>query len=137
MLLKLESALESKKDFASLFLRIGLAVIFLWFGIDKFFNPSVWANFVPEWMLPLIIINMTVFIYIQGAIEAIIGALLIVGYKTRIAALAAAVTLFVILISVGLNDIGLRDFGLLCAAITLSLLGSNIWSVDASVASRQ
>lgn len=127
---RFDALCSRNSSYAGVFLRLGLAIVFLWFGIDKFFSPTTWVAFVPGWMHSLSPIDMNVFMYIQGAIETVIGVLLLVGYKTRLAAAGAAAILVIVIISVGLNELGLRDFALLCGAIALMLLGPGKWSVD-------
>ncbi len=31
-------------------LRLGLALVFVWFGIDKFFRPLAWVGWIPSFM---------------------------------------------------------------------------------------
>lgn len=107
-------------------LRIGLAFVFLYFGIDKFFHPSVWLVWVPEWMLALIPNGFqNAFMYFQGAIEALLGAALLFGIRTRTASALAALLLLGIVTLTNiprLTDVGVRDIGLLAAALALMRL---------------
>lgn len=115
------------KNYVQLILRIGLGIVFFWFGIDKFINPEFWMSFIPLWLkLP---ISFELFIYIQGIIEAIIGLLIIIGLFTKIASSIAAIILIVIIASIGFNDISIRDFGLLSIAISLIFLKPSL-SID-------
>ena len=73
---------------------------------------------------------MNLFLYIQGAIETLIGLFLILGIFVRKSAFLAALILIVIIITVGFNDISLRDFGLLMIAISLMILGQGKYSIS-------
>lgn len=58
------------------------------------------------------------------------GALLIIGFYTRWAALFLALHLAGILLSLGYNAIAVRDFGLTLALFSLALQGAGHWSLD-------
>ena len=122
--------LENKKDLVPFLLRIGLGIIFFWFGITKFTNVQDWLRYIPPWLQSLIPISMNLFLYIQGAIETLIGLFLILGIFVRKSAFLAALILIVIIITVGFNDISLRDFGLLMIAISLMILGQGKYSIS-------
>ena len=118
-----------KSDFGLLSLRVGLGGVFLWFGIDKFFHSTAWQNFIPDWF-PMLI-PAQAFILLLGIVEAIVGALVLFGLFTRFAAGLAALMLIPIIISLGYNEIGVRDFGLFLLALGLSALGAGEYSLDA------
>ncbi len=118
-----------KNDLGLLLLRIGLAGVFLWFGIDKFFNSSAWQHFIPDWF-PMLI-PAPAFILLLGVVETIVGALVLFGLFTRFAAGLAALMLIPIIISLGYNEIGVRDFGLFLLALGISALGAGKYSLDA------
>jgi uncharacterized membrane protein YphA (DoxX/SURF4 family) len=118
-----------KRAAGLLLLRIGLGGVFLWFGIDKFFHGSAWQHYIPGWF-PMLIPAPT-FIFLLGVVETIVGAFVLFGLFTRIAAVVAALMLIPIIISLGYNEIGVRDFGLLFLALGVSVLGSGDYSLDA------
>ena len=122
--------LENKKDLVPFLLRIGLGIIFFWFGITKFTNVQDWLRYIPPWLQSLIPISMNLFLYIQGAIETLIGLFLILGIFVKKSAFLAALILIVIIITVGFNDVSLRDFGLLMIAISLMILGKGKYSIS-------
>jgi len=122
--------LEKKKDLVPFLLRLGLGIIFFWFGITKFTNIESWYSFIPPWLESLLPISVNMFLYIQGAIETLIGLFLILGIFVRKSAFLAALILIVIIITVGFNDISLRDFGLLMIAISLMILGQGKYFIS-------
>jgi uncharacterized membrane protein YphA (DoxX/SURF4 family) len=113
---------------ALVLLRLGLGGVFLVFGIDKFFHPAIWSAYIPQWFP-----HIPYFIYIIGAIEAIIGLCVLIGFKTRVTSGIAAVMLFGIIGSLGYSEITVRDAGLLMTAISIVLLGAGEFSLDAQI----
>lgn len=111
-----------------LLLRIGLGGVFLWFGTDKFIHPDIWVNYIPTWFPMLVSVNL--FVLLLGIVETLVGLLVLAGFYTRIAAVFAALMLVPILISLGYNEIGVRDFGLLMLAVGLAVLGAGEFSID-------
>ena len=129
----LTSFLDEHKHYGTLVARIGIAAVFLWFGIDKFIHTIDWIGWVPEWMQALIPVSMTSFMYVQGIIEALIGVLLLIGYRVRFAGLLAVLTLVgveIAMVGTGQTEMMLRDAGLLAASLSLFLTGSDCMSID-------
>jgi len=127
------SFLEKHSYYGTLVARVGIAAVFLWFGIDKFVHVENWVGWVPGWMQALIPISMVSFMYVQGAIEALCGVLLFVGYQVRFASGLAVVTLLGIefaMVGTGQTEMMLRDAGLLAASLSLFFTGSYCLSVD-------
>lgn len=83
---------------------------------------------VPSWIWRAV--NIDIFLLSQGILEALIGGFLICGLFTRIVAAIASILIFLIIVSIGFNEIAIRDIGLLGACIALILLGSGELSVD-------
>lgn len=99
--------------------RIGLGIVFLWFGIDKFINPEIWLGLIPNWILAIFPSTDINYMYFHGVIESIIGLLLISGKILRLSSTIAAIILIGIIFSLGYGDLAVRDFGLLTIAIAL------------------
>jgi len=111
-----------------LVLRLGLGGVFLWFGTDKFIHTSIWQNYIPSWF-PMLI-PVSIFIILLGIVETVIALLLLAGFYTRTAATVAALMLIPIIISLGYNEISVRDFGLLMLAVSIAFLGAGHLSID-------
>ena len=125
--------LESHSHYGTFVARLGIGAVFLWFGIDKFVHVSNWIGWVPEWMVPLIPLSLTSFMYLQGFIEALCGTLLLIGYQVRLASMIAIITLLGVelaMIGTGQTETMLRDAGLLAASVSLFLTGSDCLSID-------
>lgn len=118
------------KDYSIFIIRIGLALVLLWFGIDEIINPENWFGYVPAWIVSILPFSLKLFIISNGIFEILIGALLLIGFKTRIIAFISALHLLSITLSVGYNDIAIRDFGLTLMAVSLIFSGSGILSLN-------
>lgn len=108
-------------------LRIGFTVAPILFGIDKFFNWSVyWPQYLAPWVNEIIPGNGQDFMYVVGGVEIFAG--LLVAFAPRIGAFVVAGWLAGIVINLLTTnapqyyDIALRDFGLLLGALTLARL---------------
>ncbi len=101
-----------------------LVLVFGWFGIDKFLNPILWVGFLPLWMDGLLGMDKTVWITIVGASEVGMAVMLLVPHRlVRIlGTIFVILHLIAVLMQVGINDVGIRDMGLLLAAVALLLL---------------
>jgi len=122
------------EKYTSLLIRLGLSIVFLLFGIDKFIRPLFWSAFVPKFLSDIIPFSLNNFIYLIGIIETILGALILIGLFTRVASILSAMHLLLIIISlaipIGYNDIIVRDLGLFFMALTLSFFKNYQFSLD-------
>lgn len=116
--------------YSSLSLRIGLGILLLLFGMDELRNPENWLGFIPPWLSNLLPFSASTFLKINASVEIIFGALLLLGMFTRIVAFLAALHMLGIVVSVGYNDIGIRDFAIFCAALALFFSESYYFSLD-------
>ena len=112
---------DTVKPLASFFLRIGLAIPFLYAAISSFLQPEAWVGYFPAWLRLLIpeIILLTFF----SLYELGLAGWLLSNKKPFFAALLSGITLLAITIT-NLNqlDIVFRDIGLLLAAGALAIL---------------
>ncbi|NOZ80497.1 MAG: DoxX family membrane protein [DPANN group archaeon] len=137
------------KRFAPAILRIGLALVFLWFGISQLVNPASFIGYVPQWIAPhghsivhehpfqfihdVPIPSVHILLMANGVLETLFGLLLLLGFWTRISAAILALHLFGIAISLGYNDIMIRDLGLVLALVSVFLAGPDPWCLDSRV----
>ena len=106
-----------------LILRLSLAIVFLWFGIDKFFHPVYWLN---AWM-PDFVINLgTIFhisanslVYSIGVIELLVGISLASNMFIDFFAIIAIVFLIGISLFYGFNEVLVRDIGIIGGLLAL------------------
>lgn len=99
-------------------LRLALALVFIWFGVDKFFHPSLWQAFMPEWLTANLPVSLSAFMVMQGIGETAIGFILLTPWF-RFGALLASLLLLAIVPMLGFNDVGIRDSALLLVAAAL------------------
>ena len=106
-----------------LLLRLSLAIVFLWFGIDKFFNPDYWIN---VWTPGFIINFSTVFyisnnliIYSIGVIELLVGISLVSNMFIDFFAIIAVVFLIIISLFHGFSEVLVRDVGIIGGLLAL------------------
>lgn len=109
---------------ATWILTIGLAVVFAWFGIDKFLTPAAWLGWIPGWMDGLFWTSRETWLSIIGASEIFFAILLLIPVRNvrRAGAVLIAIQLLGILPIAGFNDIGLRDFAMMMSAVALAVL---------------
>ncbi|MEE9240762.1 MAG: MauE/DoxX family redox-associated membrane protein [bacterium] len=115
---------------SQLALRAGLALVFLWFGIDKFFRPQAWVGWIPSSMYKSLDGWVSWFMYALGALETAIGLALMTGPWLRAGAWAASALLTGVILGVGFSSTFtrpevIRDLGLLGASLSLALRGRN------------
>jgi hypothetical protein len=120
---------------AYLVLRTAFVVAPILFGIDKFFN---WMTYWPKYLwvgFPNVIsVSPQHFMYAVGVIEIAAGLLVLVWPRVGswvVAAWLAGIVTNLIIVSIAVGghtrvfwDIGLRDFGLMIAAIALARLAA-------------
>jgi len=100
-----------------------MALVFLWFGVQQFLKPADWTGYIPSWA-SIIPLSPTALVYANATLEVVLGAFLILGIFTRISALILAIHLGVIsvdMFQIGSAAIGVRDFGLAMATLTIAI----------------
>lgn len=121
--------------YARLILRLGLGVVFLVFGLDKFRTEEAqfasWADWIPGWFSVLIGGRVKAFLYALGAFEVMVGLAFLTGYVLYWAAsLSSLFLLATILLSTSGPFFGkvdqsmIRDIGLLAGTLSLTLFAA-------------
>ena len=116
----------NSKNQASLWsLKIGLAAVFLWFGVDKFFHPNYWIDaWVPANVLLFVNnfgINEIQFTYLNGIFEVVVGLSLLTGVFSRMFAFLATLFLCTVILFIGFNEVIVRDVGLIGGLMAIAL----------------
>lgn len=120
---------EKARTYAPAVLRYGLTVVFFWFGISQLTNPSGWLGFLPGFAAS--IANPVTLVYLNGAFEIVLAVFLGLGLYIRLfSGLTALQLLSIVVFSVGLSAIGIRDFGLMIAALAVFLHGPDKLCLD-------
>src|SRR3989344_8471950 len=111
--------------YSYLALRIGLAIVFFWFGIDKFLDPTYWLHaWMPAWVVPFASrfgVTASQIVYINGIFEVLIGLSLVTGVFMRFFSLLGVLFLVGIAFVVGITEITVRDAGLVGALLAIVL----------------
>lgn len=106
---------------AKLFLKLGLAFVFLYAGISALISPADWIGFIPDW-LPTIIPKETM-LMLHAIFEVGLGIWLLSSWKGFFAAGIAALDLLMITImNFSILSVVFRDVGLIFAASALAAL---------------
>lgn len=114
-------------------LRLGVGIVFLSFGLNKLSHPADWVVFIPSWLADFLShggFTVHVFLHAQGIAETVLGIQFILGVLTRITACVASLVLILIIYSIGLDPVGIRDAGLFFSSIAILVLGPGEWSID-------
>ena len=127
--MKMISNKNKYQEYSQIILRIGLSLIFLWFGLTNIFNGKVLINYLPSFAYSLPIGPLTILL-INGIFEVFFGLLLIIGLFTRITSLILTLHLLMIVSFLGYNDIAVRDFGLALATLSIFFHGADKWCLD-------
>ncbi len=115
---------ERLKQYAPCMVRISVSLVFLWFGLNQIFDAESFLGYLPEFATKLPLQPMIVILG-NGIFETIFGLLLILGLLTRLSALLLGLHLIGIIVSLGYNEIAVRDFGLMMATLSICLYGND------------
>lgn len=103
------------------FLRVGLAITFLWIGVLIFRDPEGWGGFLQPWAAGLLPIPLAQVMIGTAILDITIGAFLIFDFLPWLAAGIGALHIMTVLTVSGITDVTVRDIGLLVAAIALMI----------------
>jgi len=123
------------QKFAPVFLRFGLAVVFLLFGLQKLINPGQTTAEI-QLLLSFELADAAALSFYMGLFEILIAGAFIIGLRVRFFALASSFLVSLLFISFfvkygsSINPDFYRDIGLLGASGALFLLGAGPWSIE-------
>ena len=109
-------------EWGILVLRLGLAMLFLWFGFSQLLDGLSWVSWVPEWAVNLLHIPPAMIVLLNGSFEVVAGSLLALNIWVRWAALLLALHLLVLIFEIGPTAIGVRDFAIMMATFAFVFL---------------
>ncbi|MBI4158198.1 MAG: DoxX family membrane protein [Candidatus Yanofskybacteria bacterium] len=109
--------------YSNLFLRLGLATVFIWFGVDKFLHPEYWlSSWIPQSALLFAsrvgISGMDV-VYASGVFELLVGTSVLSNIFIKIFSILAIVFLVTTLFIFGISEVLIRDMGLIGGFLAL------------------
>ncbi len=109
--------------YSPIILRIGLALVFLWFGMNQISNTVSWVDYVPEWAVRLSSLSADTIVRLNGVFEILFGTALLFGFFTQIAAFLLFLHIAGITFTIGFDPTGIRDLGLTVAMLSVWLNG--------------
>jgi len=137
--------LKRMQVYAPSIVRIAVSFVFLWFGVNQLFFPNDFMGYLPAWtmqdqmgmehMLHTTVVMMHAtpsgLLIMNGLLEIVLGVLLLLGVFTRISALLLGLHLLGITLTLGYNEIAIRDFGLSFATLSIFFQGPDklCWDV--------
>jgi len=102
-------------------LRIGMAITFIWIGIMVFQAPEVWGAYIPPWAANLMPLPVKTIMLATAGLDVLIGFFLLINVFVWVAGLIGAIHILMVLIVTGINDVTVRDIGLLAATLALMM----------------
>lgn len=130
------------QKFAPLFLRLGLAIVFILFGLQKLANPLQTTAEI-QLLVGLELADAAAINYYLGLAEILVAFSFLFGFKVRFFAGLATllVTLFFLSIlskyGLSINPDLYRDIGIIGASISLFLQGAGPLSIDELVSKKE
>lgn len=130
-----ESFASSHQKFAPLFLRVGLALVFALFGIQKLSHPSQTTGEI-QLLSNLELVDAAALNFYLGLVELCVAISFFLGFKVRLFSLISFLMVSIFFLSflskhgTSLNPDLYRDIGLAFASIALFLLGAGPLSLD-------
>ena len=118
--------LDKFKEESIPLVRYSVGLVFFLFGISQLLNPILWTAWVPQF-IPF---APKAVVITNGIFDLIVGGFLILGLFLRAFSLIGIIHLIGITASVGYNDIGIRDFGILLALVAVFLHGPDQYCLD-------
>jgi len=106
-----------------------MSIVFLYFGYKQVSAPDTWISFVPDAVITSTLTANNLVI-LNGILELILGIFLLIGLYTRFSALVLSIKLLLIAYSIGLSPLGIRDFALALATLSVFLNGIDNYTLD-------
>ena len=117
----------NKENLGIYILRLGLAIVFLYFGISQILDQSRWIYLVPERFFNFYIneVLRSKLVFVNGIFDIVIAFSLLSGLFIKIFSILGFIHLISITIfSLGFTPSGIRDLGLAFAILALFFFNS-------------
>jgi uncharacterized membrane protein YphA (DoxX/SURF4 family) len=125
-------------DYGKLILKVGLGIVFIYFGVNQIMNPEMWVDLLPSFLNNLNFFQPESLIFLNGTFDILVGFCLILGLFLKIISLLAFLHLISIFIfSLGFTQSGIRDFGLALASLSLFFSEDDKFSLSRFLRQRQ
>jgi uncharacterized membrane protein YphA (DoxX/SURF4 family) len=113
---------------APIVLRLGLAGVFIWFGLSQIFDPNAWTSYIPDIAIHATGISAFTLVIGNGILEVSMAILLVFGIWVRPVAGLLFLHMCGIVASVGLDSIGMRDIAIAAGLLSVTLYGNDLLS---------
>lgn len=104
-------------------LRIGIGVTFLWVGYMIWRAPVAWGSVIQPWAMRFLSAPLKEVMLATAVMDIVVGVLMLLNRLVYLAGLAGAVHMVIILITVGIDSVTVRDIGLAGASAALAWEG--------------
>ncbi len=118
------------KSFAPVAIRVGLAIVIMWFGLSELIHPGMWTSYIPTWLQTLTHLDLKTLVILNGLFEVVGSIMLAYGIWTRWIALLLFLHMAGIVQDVGLDALGMRDLGLAIGLFSVFLQGNDSATLD-------
>ncbi len=102
-------------------LRITIGITFIWIAILIFRAPEGWGSLIQPWAMNLLPLPLRQVMIDTAVLDLFIGFAFVLNRFTWLAALVSTLHLIIILITSGINDVTVRDIGLIGVTAVLFL----------------
>lgn len=102
---------------------LGFVIIPLWFGLHKFFDPLYWQAYLSPQIAQVLPFSITTLFYTIGAIETLVGIMVLTKRFRQLFAGIAVIWLLLISVNLfwmGLWDLAVRDVAIAALAFNLA-----------------
>ena len=108
--------------YPQLAIRISLAIVFIWFGLDKFIDPQHWSGTLPQVLTNLaatLHIGARDLLFLSGIFEVLVAVSLVTGFFIRWFASATLIFVLFAGIAHGFGDDLVRDIGVMGGLVAI------------------
>lgn len=98
-----------------------MAITFLWIGILIFKNPEAWGGFIQPWVANLLPVPIKEAMMGTAVLDILIGFFLLINKFAWLAGAIGSAHLVIVLVTSGINEVTVRDIGLLGGAIAIAV----------------
>jgi uncharacterized membrane protein YphA (DoxX/SURF4 family) len=97
-------------------LRVGLALVFAYFSVMQFIDPEIFTSYLPDFLQGS---GASLYLYLNATLDGLLALCFAFGVFPKLAPLVGAIHLLIIALTMGFNDVAVRDFGLAMACLSL------------------
>ena len=119
--------------YAPFVLRVGMAMVILWFSLEQFTHNGSWVAYIPDYAVSISHLSASSLVSLNALFELIFGMMILFGFYTRLSAFLLAIHLFDIMLVVGYGEIGARDFGLAIGTFVVFMNGPDIFCIQQKI----